>query len=393
MDMGAGLIYAAIVAVWAAILAPTLIKRSDPLPEPILQARNSSGIRVLGRRRPRAHARAVLGRGASARPTARPTTARLSSGGGRVAPPASGSRGQASPRNAGRRGSADSPPVRVQRTARSVPRRAARSGSSTAAGAAAAGVSASTRRAPLARRRRLVGTLAILVVGGVVGGQTSGLPAWAPAVPAAGLVAYVLHVRREARRSQERRRRQHAVDLRRLAARRRAEAAVAAAVEQAARAAPQAVRPGTIHADGSWSVSCLIASIFRDADGSWEPMRIPLPTYVTAPVVRRPPARVVSVDAEGAWTSGQLTDLMSGFRGQPAVNASAAFSSRAPQAWPGQVAQSTGPGGTAPGRTERSPGRAGESPTRFPAGDAGDDLPAAQDGSTADRPRPRAVNE
>ena len=376
MDMGAGLIYAAIVAVWAAILAPTLIKRSDPLPEPILQARNSSGIRVLGRRRPRAHARAVLGRGASARPTARPTTARLSSGGGRVAPPASGSRGQASPRNAGRRGSADSPPVRVQRTARSVPRRAARSGSSTAAGAAAAGVSASTRRAPLARRRRLVGTLAILVVGGVVGGQTSGLPAWAPAVPALGLVAYVLHVRREARRSQERRRRQHAVDLRRLAARRRAEAAVAAAVEQAAWAAPQAVRPGTIH-----------------ADGSWEPMRIPLPTYVTAPVVRRPPARVVSVDAEGAWTSGQLTDLMSGFRGQPGVNASAAFSSRAPQPWPGQVAQSTGPGGTAPGRTERSPGRAGESPTRFPAGDAGDDLPAAQDGSTADRPRPRAVNE
>jgi hypothetical protein len=376
MDMGAGLIYAAIVAVWAAILAPTLIKRSDPLPEPILQARNSSGIRVLGRRRPRAHARAVLGRGASARPTARPTTARLSSGGGRVAPPASGSRGQASPRNAGRRGSADSPPVRVQRTARSVPRRAARSGSSTAAGAAAAGVSASTRRAPLARRRRLVGTLAILVVGGVVGGQTSGLPAWAPVLPALGLVAYVLHVRREARRSQERRRRQHAVDLRRLAARRRAEAAVAAAVEQAAWAAPQAVRPGTIH-----------------ADGSWEPMRIPLPTYVTAPVVRRPPARVVSVDAEGAWTSGQLTDLMSGFRGQPGVNASAAFSSRAPQAWPGQVAQSTGPGGTAPGRIERSPGRAGESPTRFPASDAGDDLPAAQDGSTADRPRPRAVNE
>ncbi|HEY8114246.1 MAG TPA: hypothetical protein VII16_15555 [Actinomycetes bacterium] len=373
--MGAGLIYAAIVAVWAAILAPTLIKRSDPLPEPILQARNSSGIRVLGRRRPRAHARAVLGRGASARPTARPTTAR-SSGGGRVAPPAPGSRGQAIPRHADLRGPAGSPPVRVQRTARSVPRRAARSGSSTAAGTAAAGVSASTGRAPLARRRRLVGTLAILVVGGVVGGQTAGLPAWAPAVPALGLVAYVLHVRRQARRSQERRRRQHAVDLRRLAARRRAEAAVAAAVEQAAWVAPQAVRPGTIH-----------------ADGSWEPMRIPLPTYVTAPVVRRPPARVVSVGAEGAWTSGQLTDLMSGFRGQPGVNASAAFSSRAPQPWPGQVAQSTGPGGMAPGRTERSPGRAGESPTRFPASDAGDDLPAAQDGSTADRPRPRAVNE
>jgi hypothetical protein len=166
------------------------------------------------------------------------------------------------------------------------------------------------------------------------------------------------------------------VDLRRLAARRRAEVAVAAAVEQAAWAEPQAVRPGTIH-----------------ADGSWEPMRIPLPTYVTAPVVRRPPARVVSVDAEGAWTSGQLTDLMSGFRGQPGVNASAAFSSRTPQPWPSQVAQSTGPGGTAPGRTVLSPGRAEESPTRFPAGDADDDLPAAQDGSTADRPRPRAVNE
>jgi hypothetical protein len=376
MDMGAGLIYAAIVAVWAAILAPALIKRSDPLPEPILQARNSSGIRVLGRRRPRAHAHAVLGRGTSARPTARPTTARLSSGGGRVAPPASGARGPAIPRNVGPRGSAGSPPVRVQRTARSVLRRAARSAWSTAGGAAATGVPASTRRAPLARRRGLVGTLAVLIVGGVVGGQTSGLLAWAPAVPALGLVMYVLHVRREARRLQERRRRQRAADMRRLAARLRAEAAVAAAVEQAVRAEPPAVRPGTIH-----------------ADGSWEPMRIPLPTYVTAPVVRRPPARVVSVDAEGAWTSGQLTDLMSGFRGQPGVNAITAFSSRAPKPLLSQVAQSTGPAGTSAGRTARSPGRAGESPTRFPAGDTGDDLPAAQDGSTADRPRPRAVNE
>src|SRR5262245_35007713 len=90
MDMGAGLIYAAIVAVWAAILAPTLIKRSDPLPDPILQARNSSGIRVLGRRRPRAHAHAALARGAGAPPTAPPTTARSSSGGGGVARAAQG---------------------------------------------------------------------------------------------------------------------------------------------------------------------------------------------------------------------------------------------------------------------------------------------------------------
>src|SRR5215813_9526319 len=114
MDMGAGLIYAAIVAVWAAILAPTLIKRSDPLPEPILRARNSSGIRVLGRRgRPRAHAHAALARGAGA-----PTTARSSSGGGRVARVGSGSRGPAM-RGANLRGSGGSPPFRVQRMTQS----------------------------------------------------------------------------------------------------------------------------------------------------------------------------------------------------------------------------------------------------------------------------------
>jgi hypothetical protein len=231
-----------------------------------------------------------------------------------------------------------------------------------AGGTAAGNVPASVRRDPLARRRRLVGTLAILVVAGVVGGQMSGLPAWAPAVPALGLAGYVLHVRREARRLKERRRRQHVVDIRRRAARRRAEAAVAVAVERAARTEPQRARPGTIY-----------------ADGTWEPVRVPLPTYVTAPVVSRPPVRVVSVDAEGSWTSGELADLMSGFRGRPGINTMTAFSGHARRPLLGQVA--------------RSPGRAGESPARFSAGDAADDLPAAQDGSTTDTPRPRAVNE
>jgi hypothetical protein len=262
----------------------------------------------------------------------------------------------------------------MQRTVRSVTRRAARSGSSMA-GDATADVSASIRH-PLARRRRLVGTLAILVVGGVAGGQMSGLPAWAPAVPALGLVGYVLHIRREARRSKERRRRQHVADIRRLAARRRAEAAVAAAVERAAWTEPQAVRPGTIY-----------------ADGTWEPVRVPLPTYVTAPVVRRPPARVVSVDAEGPWTSGELADLMSGFRGRPGVNAMTAFSSRAPQPLPNQVPQWSDSAGSSPGRTARSLGRTGELPAAFSEGDTAEDLPAAHDGSTAGRPHRRAVNE
>jgi hypothetical protein len=247
-------------------------------------------------------------------------------------------------RGASLRGSGGSPPLRVQRTTRAAQGPAARSDVSMAGGAAAADASASMRRHPLARRRRLVGTLAVLVVGAVVGGQMSGLPGWAPAVPALGLVVYVLHVRREARRLREWRRRKHVADIRRLAARRRAEAAVAAAVERAARTEPKAVLPGTIH-----------------ADGTWEPVRVPLPTYVTAPVVRRPPARVVSVDTEGLWTSGDLADLMSGFRGRPGVNAMTAFSSRRPAS--------------------------------FSDGDTAEEPPAAQDGSAAARPRPRAVNE
>src|SRR5262249_54612735 len=263
-------------------------------------------------------------------------------GGGRVARVGSGSRGPVM-RGASLRGSGGSPSLRVQRMTQSATGRAARSDSSMAGRDAAADVSASVGRHPLARRRRLVGTLALLVVGAVVGAQMSGLPAWAPAVPALGLVVYVLHVRREARRLRQWRRRQHVADIRRLVARRRAEAAVAAAVEREARTEPQAARPGTIY-----------------ADGTWEPVRGPLPTYVTAPAVRRPPARVVSVDAEGLWTSGELADLMSGFRGRPGVNAVTAFSSRAA--------------------------------TGFSDGDTAEDLPA-EDGSTAARPRPRAVNE
>ena len=246
--------------------APTLIKKPDPLPEPTLQARNSSGIRVLGRRRPRAHAHAVLRRGTRPGPPRgrRPRDCHLAADAWPLRP--RGARG---------------PAIREMR-ARVDPPDRPRSGCSgrvdrfrgVRPGPARPRLAAP--RQPASRPRRvvlrspavgLVGTLAVVIVGGVVGGQTSGLPAWAPAVPAVGIVVYVLYVRREARRLEARRRRQRAADMRQLAARLRAEAAVAAAVEQAARAEPQAVRPGTIH-----------------ADGSWEPMRIPLPTFVTAPI-------------------------------------------------------------------------------------------------------------
>jgi hypothetical protein len=159
-------------------------------------------------------------------------------------------------------------------------------------------------------------TLAVLVIAAAVSVPTSTLPLATPLLPALGFVGYVLHVRRQARRLYEQKRRDQAIAVKRAELRRRAEAAVARSTERAAaRSEPPRARPGTIH-----------------ADGTWEPVRIPLPTYVTAPVVRRPPpARVVAVDGAGAWTSGHLTDLMSGFRGRPGVNAVTAFSSGAQQ--------------------------------------------------------------
>jgi hypothetical protein len=191
-------------------------------------------------------------------------------------------------------------------------------------------------------------TLAVLVTAAAVSVPTSGLPLGTPLLPALGLVVYVLHVRREARRLYEKKRRDRAIALKRGEVRRGAEAAVAHASDRAAaRSEPNRARPGTIH-----------------ADGTWEPVHIPLPTYVTAPVVRRPPARVVAVDGTGAWTSGHLTDLMSGFRGRPGVNAVTAFSSGAQQADP---------------------------TTRL---EAGRDVTVARDESLAEQPpRPRAANE
>jgi hypothetical protein len=48
-----------------------------------------------------------------------------------------------------------------------------------------------------------------------------------------------------------------------------------------------------------------------EADRAWEPVPVPLPTYVSAPRAPRS-VRIIDLTAPGAWTSGRLADQPEG---------------------------------------------------------------------------------
>lgn len=117
------------------------------------------------------------------------------------------------------------------------------------------------------RRRRVLVILAFLAMGLAVPALATKPLLWAAQVPADLLLAgYLIHVRREALRVRARRERAAA------RARRAAELTAAANAAAHARAAPPAL---------SGASNAVV--IERQEDGSWHPVPVPLPTYVTAP--------------------------------------------------------------------------------------------------------------
>ncbi|ARP74285.1 hypothetical protein LK07_20485 [Streptomyces pluripotens] len=180
----------------------------------------------------------------------------------------------------------------------------------------------------LARRRRTTMMLFLAFTLGAIVAAVGGLAfLWAPAAPAALLSAYIAHLR-----SQERRRFAYQMD------RRRAEAAAQRLRERERpprRRAPLDADPGPDdseegpEAGADTGLSALAAdrrALVEQTDHaewvdqqrerqrrpdhgeSWDPVPVPLPTYVTAPVAPRATSDV-DLGAPGTWSSARSSAL------------------------------------------------------------------------------------
>ncbi|UUN27376.1 hypothetical protein [Streptomyces sp. FIT100] len=292
-----GLIYAVIVGAWAAYLVPMWLRRQDELNEARPTERFSTAIRLLSGRAgmERRYAKELRERAAEeeqpadAEPDAE--TDRLSSVDVRAFA---------------------APPARTEARIRPAARAPRPSGP---AGSAAA---RAQRSKVLARRRRTTVILFLAFTLGAIVAAVGGLGLlWAPAAPAVLLTVYIAHLR-----AQERRRFVYVMD------RRRAEAAAKRLRERRRPPAPAAKQdeepePSRPEPEPAPSVSPQEAgrrALVEQTDhaewvdqqrdpgpargDSWDPVPVPLPTYVTAPVAPRATSGIDVTDPE-TWSSAR----------------------------------------------------------------------------------------
>ncbi|PYC82676.1 hypothetical protein C7C46_09985 [Streptomyces tateyamensis] len=306
-----GLIYAVIVGAWAAYLVPMWLRRQDELNEARPTERFSTAIRLLaGRSGLERRASRVLDDAAvpsesnePADPTAdRPAPSERPTGAATlVGLPAD----EPSP------GDAPSVPP-----APPVP-------SAVVAEHLAAAHPARARL--LARRRRMVTVLFLAFALGAIVAAVAGFSfLWVPLLPAMLLTLYIGHLRRLERQrcvvkldrgraataAQRLREREQARSAADPVAAHPAEAEPQAQAEPAHRpplrvapAPQQALVEATDHEE--W-VDGLRERAAAGRD-SWEPVPVPLPTYVTAPVAPRV-SRGLDLGAPGTWNSGRTTE-------------------------------------------------------------------------------------
>ncbi|CAM5535695.1 hypothetical protein STENM36S_04788 [Streptomyces tendae] len=343
-----GLIYAVIVGAWAAYLVPMWLRRQDELNEARPTERFSTAIRLLSGRAgmERRYAKDLRSRSADeAEPDADAPDAVTDSVDVRAF---AVSRTRRHTRPGLPRQTAERP--ETARPQPGVPERGPRPGQSpepaesTGTGAAPARARVpQARRAPvspeaaararrskvLARRRRTTVMLFLAFTLGTVVAAVGGLAfLWAPGVPAVLLSAYIAHLR-----AQERRRFAFQMD------RRQAEAAAQRLRDRdprPRRRGPVPSAPGTVgdldteepdegpDAEPGAGMSALAAdrrALVEQTDhaewvdqqrerrgrpqgDSWDPVPVPLPTYVTAPVAPRATPDV-DLGAPDAWSSAR----------------------------------------------------------------------------------------
>ncbi|MER6343477.1 divisome protein SepX/GlpR [Streptomyces sp. NPDC001595] len=363
-----GLIYAVIVGAWAAYLVPMWLRRQDELNEARPTERFSTAIRLLSGRAgmERRYAKDLQARSADeeeparsdpdavtdsvdvrafAVPPTRPQTqAPLAVRGAERAEPArertatpadqagdAPVRGPASaPARAAGQASVPAPapasdPVPGQAAAGAPPARKPVPNARRAAGAEAAAARA-RRTKVLARRRRTTVMLFLAFTLGSIVAAVGGLAfLWAPAVPAVMLSAYIGYLR-----TQERRRFAYQMD------RRQAEAAAQRLRERMRQPRRQLSAPADSdepdegpEPETDPGLSALAAdrrALVEQTDhaewvdqqrerqrrpghgDSWDPVPVPLPTYVTAPVAPRATADV-DLGAPDAWSSARSSPV------------------------------------------------------------------------------------
>jgi hypothetical protein len=170
-----------------------------------------------------------------------------------------------------------------------------------------------------ARRRRSLGVVlgATLIATGIV--VLGYVQPWVLAIPVVVLAGFIVHVRRDtrARAALDRRRRAQAAAARersrRVPQRRTAELDVEQILPRAPRAPAvpdradlgEVVAPELVSAATAAAADVVDLPYDAEADRAWEPVPVPLPTYVTAPKAPRS-VRVIDLTRPGLWTSGHL---------------------------------------------------------------------------------------
>ncbi|MFD9218713.1 gephyrin-like molybdotransferase receptor GlpR [Streptomyces sp. NPDC060064] len=316
-----GLIYAVIVGAWAAYLVPMWLRRQDELNEARPTERFSTAIRLLSGRgaMERRYAKELRERaaeeaGADVDPDA--ATDRLSSVDVRAfaAPPArTEARLDVPARPVPAQAEPPQAPAQYRPSARPGARRPRPNG---------AAAERARRTKVLARRRRTIVVLFFAFTLGAIVAAVGGLGLlWAPALPAVLLSVYIVHLRGKERRrfafTMDRRRAEAAAQRLRENHPRRHQAAAGSTVEpdeeQETRPEPEpavtlspqeagrrALVEQTDHAE--WVDQQRERGPARG--DSWDPVPVPLPTYVTAPVAPRATSGVDFSDPE-TWSSAR----------------------------------------------------------------------------------------
>jgi len=267
--MGSGLIYLAIVIVWAAILIPMFLRSRDAAMEDRSVERFDHAMAILSQQeeaelpqpnRDGVAAHAVPRRKVAVNPQAEP---------------------------------------KAKPVAHTAPR--------------------SPKRRPSTARRRartLLFLLGLTVVLTAVAVFTV-VPMWAPLPVAALLVSFVVHLRNQAIRAERRRKPTHhqtpgratddAAPQHRSAPAKPAQTVTPQRTTSTRREfVPGPSRAVVVETKGASGVTTADIEQQQDED-AWRPNPLPLPTYVTAPKAVRP-IKVIDLTTPGAWTSGRLFD-------------------------------------------------------------------------------------
>jgi hypothetical protein len=171
----------------------------------------------------------------------------------------------------------------------------------------------------LARRRRIALLFAALTIGCAASAVVAGTSWWLELAADLGLAGYVVHLRNEAIRTAEMRRRRLARAARAAGAWASPDMA-ASGRESAPRRRDRVDVVAAAVAGAASGVAAVSAGVAASASGTengsrWEPVPVPLPTYVSKPVVARPAAAVPKADVEsgtidltrpGAWIDSQV---------------------------------------------------------------------------------------